>query len=87
MKTVPVMILTAVLLGLGLFGIGVWAADHMDAPAVTAEPAADINDIFTWMSADGANLNLVMTVFPSARLYAGGGTSVYVGLYAAYQAL
>jgi hypothetical protein len=66
MKTVPVMILTAVLLGLGLFGFGVWAADHTDAPAVTAEPAADINDIFTWMSADGANLNLVMTVFPSA---------------------
>ena len=31
-----------------------------------AEPAADINDVFAWMSADGANLNLVMTVFPDA---------------------
>ena len=40
------------------------AADHKDAPGSTAEPAADINDVYTWM--DGNNMILAMTVFPFA---------------------
>lgn len=66
MKRIHLILLTTVLLGLSIYGIGVWAADHMEAPAVTADPAADINDLFAWMSEDGTNLNLVMTVFPGA---------------------
>ena len=42
------------------------AADHLDAPGTQADPAADINDLYAWMSADGSALNLVMTVFPAA---------------------
>jgi hypothetical protein len=38
------------------------AADHADGPATTAEPAADIDDVYAWMSSDTADLNLVMTV-------------------------
>jgi hypothetical protein len=40
------------------------AADHTDSAGPTAEPAADINDVFTWM--EGDNLVLIMTVQPFA---------------------
>jgi hypothetical protein len=40
------------------------SADHLDAPGTRAEPAADINDVYTWM--DGNNVVLAMTVFPAA---------------------
>src|SRR5271165_3550861 len=40
------------------------SADHQDSPSVRGEPAADINDVFTWM--DGNNVVLAMTVYPDA---------------------
>jgi len=42
------------------------AADHRDGPTVTADPVADINDVYTWMSPDAETVYLVMTVFPFA---------------------
>ena len=42
------------------------AADHQDGPAATADPSADITDVFAWMSADASKVNLVMDVFPFA---------------------
>ena len=41
------------------------AADHGDAPATKANPIADINDVYAWMTADGAKVNLAMTVSPA----------------------
>jgi hypothetical protein len=41
------------------------AADHQDGPATTADPAADITDVFAWMS-DTTHLALVMDVTPQA---------------------
>jgi hypothetical protein len=38
------------------------ASDHLDTPSVIADPAADIGDIFAWMSPDAKRLNLVMAV-------------------------
>jgi hypothetical protein len=38
------------------------AADHIDAPAATAEPNADITDLYAWMSSDAEQLNLVLNV-------------------------
>jgi hypothetical protein len=38
------------------------AADHADGPAATADPTSDIDDVYAWMSPDGADINLVMTV-------------------------
>lgn len=38
------------------------AADHADGPATTAEPTADIDDVYAWMSPDTTDLNLVMTI-------------------------
>lgn len=43
-----------------------FAADHIDSPAAVAEPAADITDLFAWMSADAAKVNLVLDVTPFA---------------------
>jgi len=40
----------------------VWASDHLDTAAVTADPRADIGDLYAWTSADGKRLNLVMTI-------------------------
>lgn len=42
------------------------AADHLDAPtvAMAANQMADIGDVYTWMTSDGKNINLAMTVSP-----------------------
>ncbi len=40
------------------------SADHLDSPAVKAEHAADINDLYSWV--DGNNAIFAMTVFPAA---------------------
>lgn len=51
------------LVGLALLAAApAFAADHLDTPTVTADPAADIGDLFAWTSADGKRLNLVMDI-------------------------
>ena len=42
------------------------AADHIDSPAAMSEPAADITDLYAWMSDDAQHLNLVLNVHPFA---------------------
>jgi hypothetical protein len=43
------------------------AADHLDGPAATRDPAADITDVYAFTSPEKAsNLVLVMNVFPLA---------------------
>ena len=54
---------TAVVAGLSL-ARPAQSADHRDAPKTKLEPAADLNDVFTWV--DGSNLVMAMTVFPFA---------------------
>lgn len=41
------------------------AADHLDAPATMANPMADIADVYAWMTPDGSDVNLAMTVSPA----------------------
>lgn len=53
------------LTGLAL-GSAAIAADHRDAPGTTADPSADINDVYTWK--EGANVILIMTVTPVADM-------------------
>lgn len=43
-----------------------FAADHLDSPAASAEPAADITDVYAWMTSDAENVNLVLNVAPDA---------------------
>lgn len=42
------------------------AADHEDGPAAAVDPAADLTDLFAWMSPDGQRLNLIANVFYAA---------------------
>jgi hypothetical protein len=44
------------------------AADHLDGSAtgVKADHSTDINDVYAWMSPDGAKVYLIMTVSPAA---------------------
>jgi len=38
------------------------ASDHLDSPATVANPQADVSDVYAWISSDGRQLNLAMTV-------------------------
>lgn len=38
------------------------ASDHLDSPSMIADPRADIGDLYAWTSADGRQLDLVMTI-------------------------
>ncbi len=40
------------------------AADHLDGPAASGNPMADIGDLYAWMTPDATKVNLVMTVSP-----------------------
>ena len=42
------------------------ASDHNDSPAVKADPAADINDVYAWVQ-DANTVILAMTVTPNAQ--------------------
>lgn len=50
--------------------IAIHAADHQEAPAATALPAADIGDYYAWHSND--QLNLILTFGPFAAAGAPG---------------
>jgi hypothetical protein len=57
-------------LGLALLGMALGfgggeecvASNHLDTPFVTANPQANIGDIYAWTAADGRRLNLVMDI-------------------------
>lgn len=38
------------------------ASDHLDSPATVANPAADIADVYAWISPEARRLNLAMTI-------------------------
>jgi hypothetical protein len=38
------------------------ASNHLDTPAVVANPQANIGDLYAWTAADGRHLNLVMDI-------------------------
>ncbi|ESY08606.1 hypothetical protein ACYG9R_19440 [Mesorhizobium sp. RSR565B] len=56
-------VVAATMLALCIGGIEpAWSSDHFDSPAMTANPQADIADVYAWTAPDGRRLNLVMTV-------------------------
>src|SRR5262245_33565352 len=57
---------TLVVLTLGVLFQTTHAADHADGPRASADPAADITDVFAWTSPDATTLNLVMDVVRNA---------------------
>jgi len=57
-----ILVRTAACLGLVALPFTGFAADHIDAPGTTADPTADITDVYAWMNTDADKLNLVMNV-------------------------
>src|SRR5438552_1272045 len=53
-------------LAAGLVCRAAGAADHADGPRASADPSADITDVFAWMSPDASRLNLVMDLVRNA---------------------
>jgi len=51
---------TTTLAALLVFASAAIASDHLDTPSVIADPAADIGDLYAWMSPDGRRLQLVL---------------------------
>jgi hypothetical protein len=57
------VVTVALAAALGVAGIApALASDHFDSPAMTANPQADIADIYAWTAPSGGRLNLVMTI-------------------------
>ncbi|MDW8280393.1 MAG: DUF4331 family protein [Myxococcales bacterium] len=54
-------------LAVALLAAPAQAFDHRDGTVVLRDPAADIADLYAWMSADGSRIYLVLTVFPGAQ--------------------
>ena len=52
----------ALALAAALAGPATFASDHLDTPTVLADPAADIGDLYAWMSADGRRLNVALDI-------------------------
>jgi len=46
--------------------------DHGDGPAVLVNPAADLTDLYAWMSPTGAQVQLVLAVHPDAGAASAG---------------
>ena len=42
--------------------VSVFPADHVDGPAARADPAADLADVYAWMTADTEQVNLALTI-------------------------
>jgi len=46
----------------GLGSASTMASNHLDTPAVIANPQANIGDIYAWSAADGRQVNLIMDI-------------------------
>jgi hypothetical protein len=61
--------LAGIAIGALLIGKTGNAADHLDAPnlftGASANPMADIGDVYAWMTSDTSKINLAMTVSPA----------------------
>jgi hypothetical protein len=56
----------AALAAVATMAVGAMGADHVDAPATTNEPGADITDLYTWMSPDAKTVRIALDVSPFA---------------------
>lgn len=73
--------LVAGAVGMGLAATAVFAADHGDSTALMSNKAADITDVYAWMTADHTKVNLVMDVTPSAAAGDHFGTNILYVLH------
>lgn len=57
-------------------GLPVWAADHAESPAVTADPAADIADVFLFRPDPAVNKLVAAMTFAGRPSSAAGGVRI-----------
>jgi hypothetical protein len=78
------LVLLAGALGASVFLVNRAArsADHLDSPAVVADPTIDINDVYTWM--DGNNLVIAETLYPAAPIGGDAGSAAMFSTSAQY---
>ena len=57
-----------------------FAADHLDAPGVANNGAADITDLYAWSTANGKKTVIVLNVNPGAGVLAQSGTTFGPGI-------
>src|SRR6185437_12255858 len=67
--------------GIGLAATAVYAADHGDSTALMSNKAADITDVYAWMTTDHTKVNLVLDVTPSAAAGDHFGTNILYVLH------
>ena len=70
----------AVVLAVGLAPLGAGAADHLDAPTVSANGATDLTDVYAYSSNDASKTVLIANVNPGAGVLPNSTTSFGTGV-------
>ena len=74
------MAAAAVILAVGLAPLGVGAADHLDAPTVSANGATDLTDVYAYSTNDSSKTVLIANVNPGAGALPNSTTSFGTGV-------
>ena len=85
MSTLPIRRLAAVasaavILAIGLAPLGIWAADHLDSPTVSASGATDLTDVYAYSTSDAKKTVLIANVNPGAGVLPNSTTSFGTGV-------
>ena len=70
----------AVILAVGLAPLGIWAADHLDSPTVSASGATDLTDVYAYSTNDSRKTVLIANVNPGAGVLPNSTTSFGTGV-------
>lgn len=70
----------AVILAIGLAPLGIWAADHLDSPTVSASGATDLTDVYAFSTNDATKTVLIANVNPGAGVLPNSTTSFGTGV-------
>ena len=70
----------AVILAIGVAPLGIWAADHLDSPTVSASGATDLTDVYAFSTNDAKKTVLIANVNPGAGVLPNSTTSFGTGV-------
>ncbi|MGZ8515100.1 MAG: DUF4331 family protein [Candidatus Limnocylindrales bacterium] len=70
----------AVILAIGIAPLGIWAADHLDSPTVSASGATDLTDVYAFSTSNSKQTVLIANVNPGAGVLPNSTTSFGTGV-------
>ena len=70
----------ALILAVGVAPLGIWAADHLDSPTVSASGATDLTDVYAYSTSDAKHSVLIANVNPGAGVLPNSTTSFGTGV-------